>query len=188
MKLLIIGHGRHGKDTVAEIMRDYHGWSFRSSSSWGAEHVIYPSVKATHSPAFLAGRDWKWFYENRHDDTISCCGRKFWFDAFKRYNEDNGGDAIAHGVLSEADIYVGMRSRHEFEAGRRLFDHVIWVDASGRLPPEDSSSMELTKEDADIVVDNNSTMRNLWYEVDALDMQLRRLMRLYGKEETCQEK
>lgn len=33
-KLLVIGYGRHGKDTVCEILRDQHGYSFTSSSSF----------------------------------------------------------------------------------------------------------------------------------------------------------
>ena len=30
-KILVLGHGRHGKDTVAEMLRDRHGLSFTGS-------------------------------------------------------------------------------------------------------------------------------------------------------------
>jgi hypothetical protein len=30
-KLLVIGHGRHGKDTVCEMLRDHYGYTFESS-------------------------------------------------------------------------------------------------------------------------------------------------------------
>lgn len=180
MKILIIGEGRHGKDTVAEMLRDYHGWSFRSSSHWCAEHVIYPAMQKRAGALYLAGRDWRWFYEKRHEEVFGC-GRRVWFDEILKYNEENGGAAVARGVLAEVDIYVGMRSRYEFDAAmeEELFDKVIWVDRSEHLPPE-GDSMELTQNDADIIISNNSTMRDLWFEVDAVNAILRREERLNG--------
>lgn len=171
MKLLIIGHGRHGKDTVAEMLRDYHGWTFRSSSHWAAEHVIHPYARRIASSCTLGmpPPSWKELYLQRHRDDLPYCGRKFWYDTMLTYNKEHGGAAIARGVLSEVDVYVGMRSRYEFEASmdESLFDHVIWVDRSKHLPPE-GESMELTKEDADIYLDNNGSFRSLWLEVDML--------------------
>ena len=38
-----------------------------------------------------------------------------------------------------------------------LFDLIIWVDASDRLPPEDVSSFNIKKSDADIIIENNGT-------------------------------
>jgi hypothetical protein len=37
-----------------------------------------------------------------------------------------------------------------------LFDIIIWVDGSGRLPLEDASSFNIDKTYADIIIDNNS--------------------------------
>ena len=34
LKLLVIGHGRHGKDTVCEMLRDSYGYTFESSSKF----------------------------------------------------------------------------------------------------------------------------------------------------------
>ena len=168
-KILLIGHGRHGKDTVAEILRDYHGMSFRSSSNWAAEHVIYPAIMETAGSMVTSGRDWRWFYEHRHEDKYPFCGRQFWFDTMLKYNKREGGSAIARGVLAEVDCYVGMRSRYEFDAAvdEGLFDLVIWVDRSEHCPPE-RGSMELTPEDAHIIIDNNGTLRDLWLAVDYL--------------------
>lgn len=39
-----------------------------------------------------------------------------------------------------------------------LFDLIIWVDASERLEEEDSSSFNIDKSYADIIVDNNGTL------------------------------
>ena len=40
-KLLVIGHGRHGKDTVCEILRDHYGYTFESSSQFCSKLFIY---------------------------------------------------------------------------------------------------------------------------------------------------
>lgn len=165
MKLLIIGHGRHGKDTVAEILRDYHGLSFRSSSHWCAEHVIYPKAKEEG----FAG-DWKWLYNCRHKNFPSSfwegkfCGREFWYNSILEYNKTYGGAAVARELLKEVDVYVGMRSRYEFDSAMKegLFDHVIWVDRSEHLPPEGSESMELDSGDSNLIVDNNKGLKELW--------------------------
>jgi translation elongation factor EF-1alpha len=40
-KLLVIGHGRHGKDTVCEMLRDDYGYTFESSSKFCSKFFIY---------------------------------------------------------------------------------------------------------------------------------------------------
>ena len=52
-----------------------------------------------------------------------------------------------------------MRDKDEILAcqEQKLFDLIIWVDASERLPLEDSSSFNIDKSLADIIVDNNGT-------------------------------
>ena len=44
-KLLVIGHGRHGKDTVCEILRDHYGYTFESSSKFCSLQFIYNDLK-----------------------------------------------------------------------------------------------------------------------------------------------
>jgi len=63
-----------------------------------------------------------------------------------------------------------MRKRDEFNASREagLFDHVIWVDASKRRPPESADSMELVASDADTYLDNNGSEETLDFFVDLL--------------------
>jgi hypothetical protein len=60
-----------------------------------------------------------------------------------------------------------MRSRDEFNASKHLFDLIIWIDRSKHLPDEDSN--ELTAEDADIIIDNNTYEIDLFYRM--LDLQ-----------------
>ncbi len=144
-RLLIIGHGRHGKDTVAAIMANVMQLKFSSSSHFVAEKCIWE----------MWGKERYSSFEAMFDDRVNY--RSTWKDLILAWNTpDRTRTAVT--MLSEGNnMYVGMRSRLEFEANiqNETFDHVIWVDASKRLPPEGSDSMELTIDDADIVIDNN---------------------------------
>lgn len=154
MKLLIIGYGRHGKDTVAELLEEL-GWSYLSSSLHCAERAVRPAMEAI-------GIDYA--------STAECFAdranhRAFWKHAIAEYNTPK--DRLIKEILSEADIYVGLRCRKEFEAGRHLFDKVIWVDRSVKLPPD--PSCDLRPWDADMIVDNNSGLLQLRRAVTHLD-------------------
>lgn len=144
-RLLIIGHGRHGKDTVAAIMSNVMQLKFSSSSHFVAEKCIWD----------MWGKERYNSFEAMFDDRVNY--RSTWKDLILAWNTpDRTRTAVT--MLSEGnDMYVGMRSRLEFDANvqNETFDHVIWVDASKRLPPEPADSMELTIDDADIVIDNN---------------------------------
>ncbi|MBL1437847.1 MAG: hypothetical protein COB08_016810 [Rhodobacteraceae bacterium] len=142
LKLLIIGHGGHGKDVVADILRRVHGFKSISSSEFAAQKAVFPLVSDLWP-------DWLACFEDRR------AHRALWFHAIAAYNL-RPGPGLAEQILIDHDIYTGMRSRREFELSRGLFDRVIWVDRSEILPPEPLGSMELTAADADFVLDNNS--------------------------------
>lgn len=146
-KILIVGHGRHGKDTVAELLGSYYGLRFASSSEFCAQLAVYPLMQDLYP-------NWRACYEDRHNH------RELWFHAIRAYNL-RPGPILAQQILEDHDIYVGMRSREEFEKSRKSFDHVLWIDRSKVLPPEPAGSMEITIEDADSVIDNNSTLLHL---------------------------
>ena len=46
-----------------------------------------------------------------------------------------------------------------------MFDLVIWVDASDRLPLEDKESFNIDKSCAHIILDNNGTIDGLYQQV-----------------------
>ena len=60
LKLLIIGHGRHGKDTVCEMLRDKMDYKFESSSHFCCKHFIYVMLKPKYGY-----KDIEECYENR---------------------------------------------------------------------------------------------------------------------------
>ena len=155
-KLLIIGHGRHGKDTACDILRDSYGFQFRSSSDFCAEHVIFPVLRDRYG--YMSIEE---CYQDRHSH------RSEWYDLISEYCQEDAS-RLGREIFGEYDIYCGLRNRREYEAMRLegIFDYCVWVDRSEHLPPEDSSSMTLSKEQADYVIDNNGSLEELTERVD----------------------
>jgi hypothetical protein len=146
-KLLIVGHARHAKDTLAEILQENFGLKFKSSSEAAAEIFIYDELKD------------KYGYNTPFEcfeDRVN--HRSEWYDLICDYNSLDKAK-LAKGILENADAYVGMRDSGEIKEciKQGLFDLIIWVDASDRLPLEDASSFNISKSDADIIIDNNGT-------------------------------
>jgi hypothetical protein len=156
MKLLIVGYGRHGKDTVAELINLHTNMKFQSSSLAAAEHVIYPKMREDYKSVEECFED----RGNRREE---------WYNLISEYNREDSS-RLAKEILQHYDIYVGMRSIFELECSRSLFDLIIWVDASERLPPESNASCTITKNCADVIIDNNGTLEDL-------DRKVRRLSR-----------
>ncbi len=155
-KLLIIGHGRHGKDTVAEMISESYGLSFIGSSQ-AALDAIWPALDVATC----------YKYENKEDafnDRASC--RDLWKELITLYNTPDKS-SLCKSILSQNDMYVGMRCDEEYEASEHLFDYVLWVDASQRHPEESSMKIKCDPQKM-IWVDNNSTLDDLKLEVEQL--------------------
>lgn len=158
MKLLIIGHGRHGKDTMAQYFKDVFGQTFSSSSMAAAEIFIFDKLRHLYKSE-------KECYADRHTEG----NRKLWYDLICEYNKDNKS-RLAEDIMANRDCYVGMRDREEILECRRkrIFDLIIWVDASERLPLESAESFNIDKDLADIIVDNNSTQQSFEQKLQSL--------------------
>lgn len=160
MKFMICGYGRHGKDTVCEILRDIFNFTFISSSEACCEEVLFPGLKDLYG--YKTPQE---CYDDRHNHRVE------WFELIKSYNEE-GGDLskLAKIIYKNNDIYCGIRRIEEFLdiKNKNLFDISIWVDASKRLLPEDVSSITVMKEDCDYILDNNGSLDDLNKEVHRL--------------------
>ena len=170
-KLLIIGHGRHGKDTVAEILAE-RGYTFKSSSLAAAEIFIYLRLKDQ-----FGYNDFEECYNDRNSSDEK---RKIWYDLICEYNRDDRA-RLARDILKTSDCYVGMRDRGEIDAcvSEKLFDLVIWVDASDRLSyREPGTSFKIDKSYGDIIIDNNGSL-------DDLKIRVNRLFKVLYKTECC---
>lgn len=152
MKLLVIGHGRHGKDTLCEVLRDDFNMNFVSSSEFCAKNVVWPVLRQ-----WYHYKDWKECYEDRHNM------RDEWFRAIADYNKHEP-DRLTKAILEKHDIYCGMRNIKEFEVAVQHFDLVVWVE-NPRLPKEDISSFSIPKEEADFVIMNDGTKKQFQRKV-----------------------
>ena len=154
-KILIIGHKRHGKDTVAEIFNEIFDLSFESSSEAASRIFLYNALKEKYnyqSP------------EECFEDRVN--HRAEWYELIKEYNKEDRAK-LAKGILKNSDCYVGMRDREEISEciAQDLFDVVIWVDASDRLELEGSDSFNIDRSCADFIIDNNGTLPELVLKV-----------------------
>lgn len=162
-KLLIIGHGRHGKDTVAQMIADKMGLKFSSSSDFVGRKAIWP----------MWGQERYDSYEAMFDDRVNF--RSTWGDLIEAYNTPDASRTGSEMIAEGNDMYVGMRRVREWKAcmENKVFDHVIWVDACNRLPLEGPGSMEMKRDHADMFIDNNGPEENLQIAVDNLQRILR---------------
>jgi len=159
-RILIIGHCRHGKDTVAEMIRDQFGLTFESSSVAAVRIFIYDALRGKYgykSP--------KQCFEDRINH------RAEWFDLITEYNSTDKA-RLARGIVEHANIYVGMRSADEIDAciEAGLFGMVIGV-YDPRKPQEspDSFNIDIWKH-SDIVIPNSGTLYELRKRVALLPL------------------
>lgn len=157
-KLLVIGHGRHGKDTVCDILANRYGYSFESSSQFCSKLFIFDMLKDQYGY-----KNEEECYADRHNH------RAEWYNAICEYNIPDPAK-LGREIFKEHDIYCGLRNKKEFHAMKNtgVFDYAIWVDRSDFLPPESKDSMSLEQWMADFTVDNNGTLEDLHFNVDAL--------------------
>jgi len=157
-KILIIGHMRHGKDTVAEMIEEFTGMSFKSSSEMAAEIFIYDELKDKYGyNSFIE------CFEDRMNH------RAEWHDLICEYNIPDKA-RLAKEILKYNDMYVGMRSQDEIQKciNDGVFDLIIGVyDERKPLEPKDSFNIDLWKS-SDIIVPNNSTLEVLKTKVEKI--------------------
>ncbi|MDB4335572.1 hypothetical protein N9994_00755 [bacterium] len=155
IKLCIIGHMRMGKDSMAEILRDEYGMTFESSSQSASDIFLYDLLKEKYG--YETSEE---CFEDRHNH------RQEWYESICEYNKDDKA-RLAKGIVERTGCYVGMRDREEIKecVKQKLFDLIVWVDASDRLPEEPSTSFNIDKSCADVIIENNGTYEEFYEKV-----------------------
>ena len=156
-RIMLMGHGRHGKGSVCEILTEHYGYSCMSSSEAAGRRFVYPALKEfydTFEDCFADRHNW----------------RPLWAQLIRRYNFNNKA-RLGSLIFNERDqdVYDGCRQGDEFNAIKDagLFDYAIWVDASKRKPMESSESMTVNRSMCDDVIDNNGPEHALEFNVRA---------------------
>jgi len=144
-RFLLVGSKRFGKDSLAEILNEEFGLTYKSSSMEAAKIFIFNVLKYKYKYKTL---------EECFEDRVN--HRAEWHSLICDYNKHDKA-RLAKEIMATSNIYVGMRDTEEINECMRqnLFDLIIWVDASERLPMEDKSSFNIDKTCADIIIENN---------------------------------
>lgn len=164
-KLMIVGHARHGKDTVCTMLAKY-GYKWVSSSWACGQIAVWPKL--------LEMRD-------KHDPTVMCVPyitfqeafddranhRAFWFQCIKDYNTPDE-TRLAREIFADHDIYCGIRRAEELAACReqKVCDFTIWVDRSKHVGMEHTSSCTVRPFQADWTLDNNGTLEQTEWKIE----------------------
>lgn len=153
-KILVLGHGGHGKDSFAEMLHIASQKKLGyTSSSRAMLDEIYPALVAAKGYT-----DKEVAFEDRRNN------RQLWKELINLYNSTDK-TALTRAVLSQTDIYVGMRDDKEFQASKEMFTHIFWVDAAQRVSDKDPTMLIEFDINSMLFVDNNRTRADLAEEV-----------------------
>jgi translation initiation factor 2 gamma subunit (eIF-2gamma) len=145
VKILVLGHGRHGKDTAAHFIAGLTGLEFCSSSMFAAQKFI--TEKLGYESIIEC-------YKKRHQD------RNGWYRLICEYNIRDKS-RLCRELLEDYDIYVGMRCDKEYESCKHLFDKIFYVDARNRKSVDETMRITYKVEEM-IYIDNNGIIEELF--------------------------
>lgn len=148
-KLAIVGFGRSGKDTAAEVIAAHSNLKYdgRTGSTSG---VILSRMLTNPRYAGLSREE---VYSRRLVD------RELWYEVGREIcNHEDDAAGLVKECLRTGNIVVGIRSAEELKACRqeRLFDSVIWIDGGSRVPVD--TTVHFGRSDCDLVIENHGTL------------------------------
>jgi hypothetical protein len=154
VKILILGHGGHGKDQFAEYISAINPHlSFTGSSKFACDLFIYKTLKSKYG--YSSKEE---CYQDRRNH------RDEWYKLIKDYNTPDPS-LLAKQILKTHDGYIGMRSNEEYQAciSQSLFDVIFWVNRSVVKPHEPESSFNIKFDPrVHILIPNNKDLKNLY--------------------------
>ncbi len=161
--ILIGGHGRAGKDTMADWLAANTPLRHPGSlSTFLTAHVVAFRLSVTPQeaagPAFAQARAAA--FATRHED------RQLWYEVGNRLRDGEPG-ALVDAALAGGELVVGVRDLREVELCRELHkvDLLVWVD-NPRGPND--PTVKFTADDCDVVIENNGTYAAFYSKIAAL--------------------
>lgn len=149
--ILILGKGRHGKDSFSELLvKELPELTF-TSSSWALAELIYEDIGKSLYP------DVKSCFDDRHN-----C-RETWYRWVCQYNTPDKS-RLTREILSKSNCYVGQRDLEEYQASKHLFHFIFYVDASKRVAYVDETMKIPYNSKEMIFVDNSLDLENLQHQ------------------------
>jgi hypothetical protein len=160
-KILIVGHGRHGKDEFAEMLCLFNDLTCKSSSLAAAEIFIFDELSES--------RGYKTVTEC-HNDRLN--HRSLWKQMIDEYNSVDK-TRLAKDIMKDNDIYVGLRSYDEVIAciNDNIFDLIIGVYRPGTEHEPESSFDHAILDLVDILVLNDQGLDAWHIKAEAFNIQ-----------------
>lgn len=166
LKLCIIGHKRHGKSTVAKIIKYVYGLSFSDSSYACASIFIFDELNGKYNyqkDGMTKSEGIQACFEDRVNH------RKEWFDLICGFNAEDP-TRLAREIMRTHSIYCGMRSVTELTQCIKdeVFNGVIWV--IDKRKPDETGSFDIPFGIQNYTIQNNGTIEDLVIKtVDAIE-------------------
>ena len=152
-KILILGHARHGKDTVARMLADELCWDYLPTSVYILDSLVYGKVQKAKGYDSVAEA-----YKNRDEDRV------LWKLIIDTYTKGEPTKLIKD-VLKRSDVYIGLRNSIQLKEAikENLFDIIIGV-FSPKLPLEETNEIDVF-DHSDFIIYNNGTYEELSQKV-----------------------
>lgn len=148
LKILIVGHGRSGKDEAAQFMQEHLGFRYGGSTSWAAlplmaEHLGLHPMHA---------------WEQRH------ALRQLWRNQCDVFRKQDPCLLIRRALSNDANVITGVRGLPEIDAAiaEGLFTHIVWINRPGT--PVDPT-LDFGSERANVVILNDGTLEEFHYQL-----------------------
>ena len=138
---MVLGHTGSGKTTAAKMIAKF----LRSNPPRNCSDFIiedYAAKKDLNPKEILKHKD------NYRQDLFK----------YGLYRQDTDPAYPISEAIKHTNVVTGARTPENLAAARSLFDLVIWVD---RIAAKSGSTDKLGPKDADRVIDNNSTFKEL---------------------------
>lgn len=152
LNIVVTGWKGCGKGTVSKMLAEKLQCETMSSSWLACDLFIFDKLKD------------KYGYATKEECFADRINRRAeWYELIKEYNGYDGA-ALAKKLFEVANIYDGVRDLDELYAMKLdgIVDYVIWVDGYERTgQQEDESSMNVTMEHCDFIIDNNGSEEEL---------------------------
>lgn len=149
MRMMVIGHGGHGKDFFCKFARDEFGLKFRSSSMMMCEHPFIQERMRCRGVDFVGAEHLFSIRRSFRVELEECISE--WIAQ---------GNSLAERIFAENDIYCGARRAEELHGVP--IDLCVYIDAFPRLQRSDPT-MKIPMSYVDVIVLNNTTKDEFLY-------------------------
>jgi len=146
--IFIIGHARHGKDTLADYLGKH--WDLNSISSSEMSNKLFIFNKLSKKYGYSNEQE---CFDDRYNH------RKEWYDLITNYNKKDLS-RLAKEISLSYDMYIGIRDENELLAcfENDIVDLVVGVyDPRKPLESEESMKIDIFKY-SDILIPNAGTL------------------------------